>query len=111
MLRVMADIGTPGGPELNPNDYTNGDHSFKNWFKIMWGNHYIQIFVIGLAGLIYQLTHLCWCQGILADAINDGWPAVVLVSMGMLIPIALAGLIAYKGFYQFWNDLKNGTSR
>jgi hypothetical protein len=25
--------------------------------------------------------------------------------------IFVMGLIAYKGFWQFWNDLKNGRSR
>lgn len=70
-------------------DYTNGDHSFKNWFKIMWKNFYIQLFCLALAFTIYGFIDL------------DGTGLLVL-----LIPIAAMTAIAYLGFYKFWKELR-----
>lgn len=76
------------------NDFTNGDHSFKNWFKIMWSNGYIQIFAAALLAFFLILFNLSGTQL---------WV--------LLLPILIMGVVGYKGFYQFWNDLKNGRSR
>lgn len=75
-------------------DFLNGDHSFRMWFKIMWSNGYIFAFLVAIALLIGTITTL------------EG-----LELLACLIPIAMIVVIGYKGFYQFWNDLKNGTSR
>lgn len=85
---------------MKKQDYTNGDHSFKNWFKIMWGNTYIQLFILGLAFFIGILWNYSAFEG-------EMWGFWVLISIPSLMMI----VIAYKGFYQFWNDLKNGQSR
>ena len=74
-------------------DYTNGDHSFKNWFKIMWANSYIQLFLVAVVILfivIFGLPDQLWV---------------------LTFPITMMGVIIYKGFYQFWKDLINGRSR
>lgn len=67
---------------------------FKVWFKVMWSNFFIQIFVIALTFLCIGFVGL------------DGWNLLVL-----LIPFAAMSAVAYKAFYQFWNDLKSGNSR
>lgn len=77
-------------------DYLDGDHSFKNWFRIMWSNFYIQLFIIISAGLIYLL---CKEEDLTARIVG-----------GSILGAALI-VIAYKGFYQFWQDLKKGQSR
>lgn len=92
-------------------DYLDGDHSFKNWFKIMWSNGYIFAFLVGLSSMITQIV--LWNDMI--DMIRDNasystWGGIMTVS-AMLIPPAIVALVSYKGFYQFWDDLKNGRSR
>ena len=39
-------------------DLTNGDHSFKNWFRIMKENNYITIGAIALIAVICELWNL-----------------------------------------------------
>lgn len=77
-------------------DPLHGDHSFKMWFKIMWSNWYIQLFVICLLGI----------GGMICSDL-DGFD----LYLGLSVPTAAALVICYKGFYQFWDDLKNGRSR
>jgi hypothetical protein len=88
----------------NKKDYLNGDHSLKNWLKIMWKNGYIVLFsLFSLIAVMFGLfpeaidmeggSYVGWRWGIFAFGL-----------LGM-------GIIAYKGFWQFWNDLKNGRSR
>lgn len=90
-------------------DYTGGDHSFKNWFKIMWGNHYIQLFVLFFTVLILQIVNFSWCVEVWMDCNMDGIWGTIAVSIGMAIPLLGALIIAYKGFYCFWRDLINGN--
>lgn len=92
-------------------DYTGGDHSFKKWFEIMWKNTFIQLFVVFFVLLILQLTNLNWCAEAWLEAKNDSVGGLIMASLGMLIPLAGTLIIAYKAFYQYWNDLKNGNSR
>lgn len=76
-------------------DPLKGDHSFIMWFKIMWMNWYIQLFAICLMAI-----------GVVVTTLSD-----IELILGLAIPTASAIVIAYKGFYQFWNDLKNKRSR
>ena len=69
---------------------------FKMWFSIMWRNWYIQLFAICIAFIV-----LVCVSGL---EYMDFFLAITL-------PIVTALVIAYKGFYQFWNDLKNDRSR
>lgn len=73
------------------------ENSFKYWFALQWQNWYIQSFVGILALFIFMLTPY---------AELEGWEKLL-----SLIPLSACVTIAYKGFYQFFNDMKNGTSR
>jgi len=95
----------------NKKDYLDGDHSFKNWFKIMWENKFIQLFSIFSIMLIMELFNLEFAVESISNAYNDYVFAGILVGFGFAIPPLGIIIIGYKGFYQFWNDLKNGISR
>jgi len=69
---------------------------FKMWFKIMWMNWYIQLFIISLAAIALVL-----CSNL------EGLD----LALAIAIPTASASVIIFKGFYQFWDDLKKGRSR
>ncbi len=69
---------------------------FKMWFKIMWMNWYIQLFIICLIAISLVL--------------NSGLEGLDL-ALAITIPTSSALVIIFKGFYQFWNDLRNGRSR
>ena len=84
---------------MKKQDFLDGDHSAKNWFKIMWKNTYIQLFVLALAFFIGVI-----CSYNSFDVAWGFWLCLAIPSLIMIV-------IAYKGFYQFWNDLKNGQSR
>ena len=92
----------------NKKDLTNGDHSFKNWFRIMLDNNYITIGVIALIAIILEL----WNLGEIIQFIKDSSSGAVIASLiGILIPWGMLTIVSIKGFYQKWNDLKNGRSR
>lgn len=92
-------------------DLTGGDHSFSNWFRIMWKNRYVQIFAFALIILLIQIFNLGWCITQLADAYFRGFFEFLFLLIAMLLPTAICAIVAFKGFYQFWNDLKKGTRR
>ena len=92
-------------------DFTGGDHSFKNWFKIMWGNTYIQLFIVFLTLLVFQIIYFQDCLEYCRDAYESGIAESILMTAGMLLPIGGVLLIGILGFIRFWNDLKNGRSR
>lgn len=77
----------------------------------MWENKYIQIFIVSFTLLIVQLFNLDWCAESWLQAKDDGIMATIMVSMGLLLPLSVTITIVYKGFYQFWDDLKNGSNR
>ena len=95
----------------NKKEFEDGDHSFKKWFSIMWKNGYIFLFLVGLGAMITQLV--MWDEMMEMVRENYSWSTwgAIMVTIGMLMPAAIASVIAYKGFWQFWNDLKNGRSR
>lgn len=87
------------------------DDSPKNFFEIMWKkNHFIQIFIVAFALLIAQLFNLNWCIEGWYIAKGDGVMAMIFVSMGLLLPLAISLIVFFKTI-QFWNDLKAGRSR
>ena len=61
-----------------------------NWFKVMWSNSYIQLFIVALLVLFLIVFNLSG---------TELW--------AVLLPISIMVVIAYKGFYQFWKNLKN----
>jgi hypothetical protein len=79
-------------------DFTKKENqTFKNWFRIMWSNGYIFLFLVGL--------------GFLIGFIPSFDPTEFASYVALAIPTASISAIAYKAFYQFWDDLKKGTSR
>ena len=95
----------------NIHDYTYGDHSFKNWFSIMWANFYIQSFSMFFILLVLQIVFHEWVTELLVDNWNDDIAGGLFAILGMLIPISGCLIVGYKGFYQLWNDLKAGRRR
>jgi membrane protein CcdC involved in cytochrome C biogenesis len=95
----------------NNKDYTNGDHSFKKWFNIMWTNGYIFLFLVGLGCIITEFIMLDDVKYLISDNFKYSNFGGIITIIGLLIPWAITGLVTYKGFIQFWNDLKNGRSR
>ena len=69
----------------------------RNWFALMYQNHYIQLFIVALASLIGMAC---------TDFGGDNSKYFI-----MLIPVAIMSLLGYKAFYQFWDDQKKGISR
>lgn len=95
----------------NRRDFLNGDHSFKRWFQIMWKNGYIFLFLVGLGGVITQLAMWDEMMEMVRENYSYSTMGAIMVTIGMIIPVAIASVVAYKGFWQFWNDLKGGNSR
>jgi len=93
-------------------DSLNGDHSFKNWFKIMWKNGYIFIFLVGLVGTILEIVNFGWVKETIEGVASmDGVFLGIFTGLGLSVPPLMLGIVVWKGFIQFWNDLKNGRSR
>ena len=87
------------------------ENSFKFWFALMWQNKYIQLFGVALTVTIIELFKFNICIGAVIDNYSDGMLASLMTSMAFLICPTIMGVISYKGFYQFWNDIKTGKSR
>lgn len=78
-------------------DFTKKENqTLRHWFALMWQNSYIQLFIFGLAAIV----------GVLCLTFDNASIYIVL-----FIPIIMCLVIGYKGFYQFWEDMKKGTSR
>jgi hypothetical protein len=92
-------------------DFLNGDHSFKNWFNIMWKNGYIFFFLLFFGLFIGELVNLNWTLDLVIYSWDDGIGAGIATLIAVLIPPGCTIMIAYKAFYQYWQDLKGGRSR
>lgn len=89
-------------------DFLNGDHSFKNWLKIMWKSKAILIFIIGVIVTVGMFAN---ANEILSYMDKDDIVGVIFTVFGFLIGPMIVLIVAYKSFYQHWDDLKNGRSR
>jgi hypothetical protein len=87
------------------------EDSFKWWFALQWQNNYIQLFVIFFGILIFQLCNIGKVWRLLMDVYNEGIGTGLFMTPFMFIPIGGVLIISYKGFWQFYNDKKNKTSR
>lgn len=86
-------------------------NSFKKWFHIMWKNSYIFLFLVGLGGVITQLVMWDEVMEMVRENYSYSTMGAIMVTIGMLIPISITIVVAYKGFWQFWRDLRGGTGR
>jgi hypothetical protein len=85
--------------EKNPYRADQNKEDQLTWFQLMWMNSYIQLFGVAIVFLVAEIYF--W----------DTFFSLGGLIVGLAIPIGMMILIAYKGFYQFWNDYKNGKSR
>jgi len=83
------------------------DTSFKNFFKIMWSNTYIQIFVVALGISIYELITI---GAIIEDFKTVQGIDILMNILAYGLAPTVASIVGYKTM-QFWEDLKNGRSR
>lgn len=88
------------------------ENSFKFWFALMWQNHYIQIFLLTFIISLIELFKLGAISEIVSDNYSDeGGFGATLAVLGLSIPPIVTAVVCYKGFWQYFNDLKNNTSR
>lgn len=87
------------------------EKSFKFWFALQWQNKYIQIFAVAFGILIYQLINYSDSLGSILEAWYESVGAGLMVTAGSLLPLAVSSIVAYKGFYQYYDDLSKGKSR
>ena len=80
--------------------------SFKDWFKIMWQNSYIQIFAVAIVAIIFQIVNMDVMIEIIVENFSYSFIGGIMATIAILIPILVATVVVYKGFYQFWNELK-----
>lgn len=91
-------------------DYTHGDHSFKSWFKHMWHEMYIQLFVVFFTMLVLELINIEWCVEVWLEC-SETTIGMIASSVCGALPMLGVIIVAYKGFFQYWKDLINGTNR
>jgi hypothetical protein len=101
----------PINPETGRPDYTNGDHSAKNWFKIMLSNGYIFLAGVAFTAIILEFIFIGDLIYTVKDNFYDSIFGGIVTIIGFLIPWAILAIVIWKGFIQFWRDLKSGRSR
>jgi hypothetical protein len=87
------------------------ENSFKWWFALQWQNHYIHLFLAFLTMFVLQLVNFETVWGLILESYAENIGIGLFVTPFLFLPLAGASIIAYKGFWQYFNDLKNGTSR
>jgi hypothetical protein len=70
-----------------------------SWFKLMWGNSYIQLFAVGLIGTILMCHY------------HDSFDSFGEWAMGTSILVLMCLAIAYFGFYKFWKSYNAEADR
>lgn len=88
------------------------ENSFKFWFALQWQNKYLQIFAITFITTIIEICKFGWVIDTVYDNYSDeGTLGVIFTVAGLLLPITISAVIAYKGFWQYFQDLKKDISR
>lgn len=92
------------------------EKTFKNWFNFCWGNWYILIFLFGLIAQIIEIVKFeDIAEGMTETAMEGRFgvmsPEYLMCCMGVILPIVIMSVVAYKGFYQHWNDWIHGRTR
>ena len=80
--------------------------TFKYWLKLMLTNIYLIIFIIFFPILISQLFNI---PNIVYQIKHDEYPFISI--LGYSLPLDICLITGYKGFIQFWRDIKNNTTR
>lgn len=88
------------------------EDSFKFWFALMWQNMFIVLGLIGFTVTALEITHPLWVGDVVAENFQDGGTAGgIFTILGLLVGPAMFSIIAYKGWWQYWDDMKKGKSR
>lgn len=80
------------------------EKTFRNWFKIMWQNRYIQLFTIALILAILELCNLNLGISLIYSLYGDLFGQIMTI-LGFSIPWLMMIIIGYFGFYKFWKGL------
>ena len=78
-------------------DFTNGDHSWRNYFRTMWKCGYLQTFLVFLLGDIISIFSPDIFEG-------DSYMRFILI---VLFGVC-TGVVAVFGLFLSWRDLKSG---
>lgn len=90
----------------------NFENSFKFWFALQWQNKYMQIFILTFLLTIIGLFNINWVINTVVENYSDeGALGASFAIAGFSIPPLVSAIVAYKGFWQYFNDLKHGRSR
>ena len=79
--------------EKNP--YRNSPKDGKEgltWFRLMWKNAYLQLFVVAIVFLVVELSF------------RDEFYSELGFYVGISIPIGMMIMISTMGFYKFWKE-------
>lgn len=87
------------------------ENSFKFWFALQWQNKYIQLFILFFSGLVFELYNINTIFSILLETYSENIGTGLFVTPFLFIPIGGVLIISYKGFWQYFKDIKNNTSR
>lgn len=88
------------------------ENSFKFWFALMWQNKYIQIFLLTFVLIILGICRFDFIQETVSENFSDeGKLGAIFAICGFSLPPIICLTVVYKGFYQYFNDLKHGRSR
>jgi hypothetical protein len=97
---------------FKPDEDIDYENSFKWWFSLQWYNKYIQIFALAFTATIIELFNLTWISDTVSENFTDeSYMGAAFTIAGLIIPPLITLVVAYKGFWQYPNDLKNGTNR
>lgn len=88
------------------------EDSFKYWFALMWQNMFLQLGVLGFVVTMLELTHPIWVINTVIENLNDGGTAGgIFTIIGLCIIPLMFTVMAYKGWWQYFDDMKKGRSR
>lgn len=87
------------------------ENSFKFWFALQWQNHFIHIFALFITLLILEIFNFNTVYGWVLEAYYDSIGTGIFVTPFIFLPLIGTIAVVYKGFWQFFNDLKNGNTR
>ena len=88
------------------------ENSFKFWFALQWQNKYMPIFLLTFTLTIIGLFNLNSVVDIVeSNYVDESWLGASFAIAGFSIPPIVSIVVAYKGFWQYFDDLKNGRSR
>lgn len=88
------------------------ENSFKFWFALMWQNGYIQIFITAFIVTIIGLFKLDFIIKTVKDNyLIDGLFGGAATTIGFSIPLLICLIVAYKGFWQYFNRLKKEANK